>query len=198
MIRLRSNSASPPSTVSINLPCAHGNRVLSIDLRAEAEQLYLSWSSPIAGLTNGEGGVVTEIIPIVRKPCRFGGERVYFRCPESSAGCGQRAYKLYLARHHFLCRHCSGLVYRTPYEPRSTRSWQRAFRRANKLWQRLDPAAGIAAQVPEKPRAMPVATYKRLLEEALQAEMLADEARADWLRRFVAQIENRHKPQFTL
>jgi hypothetical protein len=34
--------------------------------------------------------------------------------------------------------------------------------------------------VPEKPRAMPVATYKRLLEEALQAEMLADEARADW------------------
>ena len=170
-----------------------GNEVASINLRAEAGQLCLSWRGEERD-EDGEREDMAEIIPIVRVPCQLGGTRPYFLCPGVGAvGCGRRVIKLYLSRRRFLCRQCSRPVYASPYE----QPWQRAFRRANKLWQRLDPA-GIAAQVPEKPRAMPLATYKRLLEEALQAEMLADEARADWLRRLAAQIENRHKPPFTL
>jgi hypothetical protein len=51
---------------------------------------------------------------------------------------------------------------------------------------------------PEKPDAMPVDDYARLLDEILQAETQAYQARADWTRRFVAWIVDRSKPPFTL
>ena len=78
----------------------YGNEVYSINLRAEAGQLYLSWHSRRRGVAGrniitGEGtdgggtdgeekcGDVTAagIIPIVHVPCRFGGSRPYFVCP---------------------------------------------------------------------------------------------------------------------
>ena len=132
---------------------AYGNEVSSVSLRCEAEQLHLSWHG-------GEQEEVTEIIPIVRVPCQLGGSRPYFLCSgDGAAGCGRRVIKLYLSRRRFLCRHCSQLVYASPYE----QPWQRAFRRANKLWQRLG-IAGTA--VPENPRVcrcppMPVCLRRR-------------------------------------
>jgi hypothetical protein len=45
---------------------------------------------------------------------------------------------------------------------------------------------------------MPADTYAQLLEEALQAEILANEACTDWLHQFVARIVDRSKPPFTL
>jgi len=165
---------------------AYGNEVSSVSLRCEAEQLHLSWHG-------GEQEEVTEIIPIVRVPCQLGGSRPYFLCSgDGAAGCGRRVIKLYLSRRRFLCRHCSQLVYASPYE----QPWQRAFRRANKLWQRLG-IAGTA--VPEKPKGMPVSTYARLLEAALRAETLATEACTDRLQQLAARIGNRsRKPLFTL
>ena len=165
---------------------AYGNEVSSVSLRCEAEQLHLSWHG-------GEQEEVTEIIPIVRVPCQLGGSRPYFLCSgDGAAGCGRRVIKLYLSRHRFLCRHCSQLVYASPYE----QPWQRAFRRANKLWQRLG-IAGTA--VPETPKGMPVSTYARLLEAALRAETLATEACTDRLQQLAARIGNRsRKPLFTL
>jgi len=165
---------------------AHGNEVSSVSLRCEAEQLHLSWHG-------GEQEEVTEIIPIVRVPCQLGGSRPYFLCSgDGAAGCGRRVIKLYLSRRRFLCRHCSQLVYASPYE----QPWQRAFRRANKLWQRLG-IAGTA--VPETPKGMPVSTYARLLEAALRAETLATEACTDRLQQLAARIGNRsRKPLFTL
>ena len=165
---------------------ADGNEVSSVSLRCEAEQLHLSWHG-------GEQEEVTEIIPIVRVPCQLGGSRPYFLCSgDGAAGCGRRVIKLYLSRRRFLCRHCSQLVYASPYE----QPWQRAFRRANKLWQRLG-IAGTA--VPETPKGMPVSTYARLLEAALRAETLATEACTDRLQQLAARIGNRsRKPLFTL
>jgi hypothetical protein len=94
----------------------------------------------------------------------------------------------------FRCRYCHQLVYASPYEQKP---WQRAFRRANMLRQRLGGNAGLD-EVPEKPDAMPVEVYARLLDEILQAETQAYQARADWTRRFVARVVDRSKPEFTL
>jgi hypothetical protein len=132
--------------------------VLAFDLYAEAKLLRLSWR-PISGSSGerekgeqgeGEREGVTEIvpiiIPIVRVPCRLGGSCPYFLCPGN--GCGRRVTKLYVSQSiygpiygqcRFLCRLCSRLVYASKHE----QPWQRAFRRANKLRQRLD-IAGAA------------------------------------------------------
>ena len=172
--------------------------IFSISLRCEAgRNLYLSWRSHIAG--DGEQREVTEIIPIVYAPCRFGGSRPYFLCPGNNAascgaaGCGRRVSKLFLARRYFLCRSCSQVVYAAKYGPQ----WQRASRQAAKLRQRLD-TTGIA--VPEKPERMPVHTYARLLEKLLLADTQASEASTARLLRLVAWVEKRRRRniRFTL
>jgi hypothetical protein len=85
-----------------------------------------------------------------------------------------------------LCRHCTKLAYASQFES----SWQRALRRASKLKQRLGIDVGIAEPLPEKPKGMWVRTYACLLDEILQAEILADEARANTFQRLVAQVED--------
>jgi hypothetical protein len=65
------------------------------------------------------------------------------------------------------------------------------------LRRQIDSNAGLDG-VPEKPDAMPVEVYARLLDEILQAETQAYQARADWTRRFAAWVVDRTKPEFTL
>ena len=92
--------------------------------------------------------------------------------------------KLQLLGRYFLCRHCNALAYASQYE----QPWQRALRRANKLKQRLGIGVGIAEPFPEKPKGMWVRTYGCLLNEILQAEMLANEAQANRFQRLLAQV----------
>jgi hypothetical protein len=195
--------------------------IFSIHQRYEAEsgvgRLYLSWrNSFIPGDGTGAGGdgeqgrereEVTEVVPIVRSPCRFGGSQPFFLCPSISGGerggviCGRRVSKLFLAQPiygrrqgYFLCRQCSGVVYASKYEKQP---WQRAARRASKLRQRL----GITGlSVPNKPYGMLVADYERLLEETLQAEIKATEAGTARLLHLATGIGSRRRksPQFTL
>jgi hypothetical protein len=66
---------------------------------------------------------------------------------------------------------------------------QRALRRANKLKQRLGIPVGIADPLPEKPKGMWSRTYGRLLNETLQAEIVANEAQANMFKRLLAQFE---------
>ena len=79
-----------------------GNEVLSINIRAEAERLHLSYAVRVG---DGEVQNMAESIPIAYLPCRFGGNRPFFICPN----CGQRTIKLYLSRRYFLCRRCNEL-----------------------------------------------------------------------------------------
>ena len=162
-----------------------GNEVTSIEMYAELDRLHLSYALR-AG--TGERENVVETIPLDRRPRHFGGLRAYFLCPgNTAAGCGRRLTKLFLAHRLFLCRHCNQIAYASQYE----QPWQRAFRRANKLRQRLH-IAGIAAPLPRIPRGMSADTYARRLEELLQAETLATEACADRLQWFVDRIEKAH------
>jgi hypothetical protein len=162
-----------------------GNEGASINLRAEADWLHLSYTVRGGG---GECEEVAETIPIVHVRCRFGGTRAYFICPGPRDGtdCGRRITKLHLSRRYFLCRHCNRLPYSSQYE----QPWQRAVRRANKLKQCLGIEVGLAEPFPEKPKGMWVRTYACLLEEMFQAEILAEEAQANRFKRLLAQVDN--------
>jgi hypothetical protein len=58
------------------------------------------------------------------------------------------------------------------------------------LKQRLGIDVGIAEPFPDKPRGMWVRTYGYLLNEILQAEILANEAQANMFNRLLAQVDN--------
>ena len=161
-----------------------GNEVASINLLAEADRLYLSYTVQVGG---GRWEDMAETIPIVHLHCRFGGSRAYFICPGPGDGadCGRRVVKLHLSRRYFLCRQCNQLTYSSQYE----RPWKRALRRVNKLKRRLESDVGIPEPLPEKPKGMWSSTYGRLLDEILQAEILANEAKASRFKRLLAQVD---------
>jgi hypothetical protein len=156
----------------------------SIEVRAEAERLHLSYKVRVG---DGKWEDMVETIPLVHLRCRLGGSRVYFNCPGPKVGteCGRRITKLYLSHRYFLCRHCNQLAYASQFET----PWQRAIRRVNTLKQRLGMDVGIAEPFPHKPKGMWARTYGFLLHEIFQAEMLADEAQANILKRF-AQVKD--------
>ena len=157
----------------------------SINLRAEDEWLHLSYRIRIGG---GDWEEVAEVVRIVRVTCRFGGTRPYFICPGVINGiaCGRRVVKLYLPGRYFLCRHC----YRLAYASQSEGAWDRAQRRANKIRRRLGGDADAAVPFPSKPKGMWRRTYERLREEAIDAEVRADEAFALRAIRLLARINN--------
>jgi len=161
-----------------------GNEVVSINLRAEGERLRLSYPLRVG---DREWRDVTDTIAIVHLPCRFGGSRAYFICPgPRGTDCGRRITKLRLSHRYFLCRHCNPVAYACQYE----QPWKRALRRANKLKQRLGMGVELAEPLPEKPKGMWARTYGRLLDEILQAEMLANEAQANRMKRLLEQVED--------
>ena len=119
-----------------------GNEVFSINLRAEAKRLHLSYPVRVG---DREWRDVTDSIPIVHLRCRFGGSRAYFICPgPRGTDCGRHITKVHLSNRYFLCRHCAKLAYASQFET----SWQRAIRRANKLKRRLGIDVGIAEPLP--------------------------------------------------
>jgi hypothetical protein len=150
-----------------------------------ADRLSLSYTVQVWG---GRWEDMAETIPIVHLPCRFGGSRPFFICPGPGNGtdCGRRTTKLHLSSRYFLCRRCNQLAYASQYE----KPWQRALRRANKLKQRLGIDVGIAEPLPEKPKGMWTRTYGRLLDEILQAEILANEAQAKRFQGLLAHVED--------
>jgi hypothetical protein len=162
-----------------------GNEVVSLNVRAEAERVHLSYTVRVG---DGEHENTAETIPVVHLRCRFGGSRAYFICPGPGDGteCGRRITKLHLYRHYFLCRHCNQLAYASQHEE----TWQRALRRANKLKQRLGIGVGIDEPFPVKPKRMWARTYSFRINEILQAEIVANEARTNRFKRLLAQVDN--------
>ena len=84
---------------------------------------------------------VEELVPVARTPQRFGGERVWFRCPR----CDWRVRILY-APPKFLCRHCHRLFYTSQSEGKA----DRATRGMMKIVKRLDPEA-VCNHLPPRP-----------------------------------------------
>ena len=162
-----------------------GEKVASINLRAEQDRLQLTYRVRVGG---GEWEDVAETVRIVRIACRFGGTRPYFICPGVVNGiaCGRRVAKLYGPGRYFLCRHC----YRLAHASQSEDKMDRTLRRANKIRQRLGGDPGMAEPFPPKPKGMWRRTYERLSERAFEAEMRADQAFALRAERLLARIDN--------
>src|SRR5262245_8356835 len=108
-----------------------GGKIGAMKVRAEADQLHLSYQIQIKGGPQD----VNESVRIVRTACRLGGTRPYLICPgaEKETHCGRRVCKLYLAGRYFLCRHCYGLAYASQRDGPQ----DRRLRRAHKLRQRV-------------------------------------------------------------
>ena len=166
-----------------------GEKVASINLRAEPDRLHLSYRVRIA---DSEWESIEEPVRIVRVPCRFGGARPYFICPGVVNGiaCGRRVAKLHGPGRYFLCRNC----YRLAHASQSEGKWDRALRRAYKIKQRLASDSGTVALFPLKPKGMWRRTYERLRAECFHAEIFFNEVfeiRAEQLYAQIAQIDNR-------
>ncbi len=144
-------------------------------------------------LGGGDWEDVTETVRIVHVACRYGGARPYFICPGvvNGVACGRRVAKLHLSGRYFLCRHCHRLAHASQSEDR----WDRAFRRANKIRQRLGGDPGMAALFPPKPKGMWRRTYKRLFNRTFEAETEAEEAFAIRTERLLSQINNLNRRQ---
>jgi len=103
-------------------------------------------------------------------PCNFGGERLWFLCPE----CKRRVLMLYLCRRErwgmmmdaFACRRCADLCYPSQLE----HSLRRAVRRAMNVRLKLGGSSNLSEPFPPKPKGMHWTTYERWRRRGLAAE----------------------------
>ena len=125
------------------------------------------------------------VVPIEYTECNFGGERPWFRCPNTK--CQKRVAKLYCPPrgHHYLCRDCHNLSYRSsrasgdPVETAELR-YRRAFSKADKDDRRPHP--NNRPMYPEKPKGMHEDTFEELLNEVKEARREYDMAFNEKLR----------------
>lgn len=133
----------------------NSRQIASITARVQSGVLILSYRN-----RRGEGPWEDLQYPIRLEwtPCRFGGSRVWCRCP--AKGCGRRVAVLYGGR-IFACRHCHDLAYRSQRE----RDYDRALTRAQNLHTRLGGTGSMMEEFPPKPKRMHWRTYERLQEQ---------------------------------
>ena len=179
--------------LSLDIHLAHGI------LTSRGSSGNISWSRPSGvarvAYVRQEGGLrlrythkghdgaphrIDEVIPIVRTPTQFGGQRHWFACP----GCSRRCRLIY-GGSHFRCRHCHDARYRSQYESLPLRISRRRWRIRRKL-ERLAGKPwpfGLDDGFPPKPRYMRWAEYDRLqsLDRGLAAVWHAHIA--EWLKR---------------
>lgn len=138
----------------------------SVNIRAEHDGIRLVYRVRIA---DGDWEQVTDKIAIVRTPCRYGGDRPYFVCAgKPDSACGRRVLSVYGSGRLFVCRHCSRFSYRIQSEDKAGRTRRRAI----KNWRRL--GGDDISVAHNRPKGMWRRTFERLIDRAIQAEMVAD------------------------
>lgn len=105
---------------------------------------------------SAQGDFIHSRIRLDRRPCRFGGTRVYFICPD----CGRRTLRLAVLPAGLRCGQCG----RITWGSRRERPTQRLIRRANKIAARLG-RDSWDEQPAEPPAHMRHTTFERLSSE---------------------------------
>lgn len=141
---------------------SNGQQTGFINYRMETGCMVLNYRIRING---GEWEDIEETIILVRTPCNYGGERIWFRCPH----CWKRVAVLYGAGKYFLCRHCYNLAYSSQQEGKS----DRLMRKARKIRQRLGASENLFESIWLKPKNMHQKTFDRLRREADYANNLS-------------------------
>ena len=119
-------------------------------------------------------GPQNETVALTTTPCRFGGLRWWWRCPETDRRCA----KLLLPNggRRFLSRGAHGLAYSSQSED----AIMRAHRRAARVHGRLGSDERLAcAPAPPRPRGMRRRTYERLVARLGEAETALNKAHLD-------------------
>ena len=157
----------------------NGEQTGVIDLLMNGGRLILDYQVRRPG---EDWAQVEEAVPIEWRPCRYGGQRPYFRCPGGVAGkpCGRRVAKLHCGGGYFLCRVCGRLRYACQAEPRVDRQ----FRRADKRRIAMGGLRGLFEPYPAKPRGMWWRTYDRHIAEISNAEAYVEQAAARYRAMF--------------
>lgn len=99
----------------------------------------------------------TNTILLIWTECHYGGQRPWWQCP----GCDRRVALLYSGDGWYACRQCRNLAYRSQRETEE----DLAFRRANRIRDRLGWPRGILNPSGGKPKGMHWMTYLRLVEQ---------------------------------
>lgn len=149
-----------------------GHAFASIGVHGGCENIRLSYS---VCENSGESQRIEEHVALAYRPCRFGGQRPFFRCPR----CGRDVAALHLRGARFVCRTCGRLTYAS----RRERERDRNLRAANRLRGRLGGDAGALNPIAERPRRMWRRTYDRLVAEIERREGRAFEELAGWMTR---------------
>lgn len=137
----------------------------------EGDRAILQWSSgatvSVYGTRDGievrfrrDGYDVRLAVAVERLPCHFGGSRPLLRCPP----CGRRCRRLYLRGRGFVCRVCTGARYWTQTASPDARMAHRIRKLQGRLAPGDDPDDYVIDWVPDRPRGMRRATYRRLVE----------------------------------
>lgn len=138
---------------------AAGHLLGAIRVSVESHGLTLSYQAGQA--------YVQHRVELTRTPCRFGGLRTWFACPD----CGRRCAVVYGVNGNarFSCRLCMNLAYASEAEGAAERLWRRQI----KLQARVGEDGG-------RPKWMRARTYWRICE---MVEAVADARVAAFLRR---------------
>lgn len=176
-------------------PLVEDTAILALGRERRGRPLCWSWTSDgrtTMAITSGPGCVVVSLsepgpegtvwrldqpAELVWAPCRFGGGRLFVRCP----GCGRKVLRLYWRARVLRCRRCHGLAYT------SQRSQpEGALLRARRIRMGLGGTASLAEPFPDRPGGMHRETYYRLFAQALDAEVVWHRG----ARRVVARAEH--------
>lgn len=140
-----------------------GEAVASIGAATQEGYVQLRYQARQSG---GDWREMNYPVMLDCQSCNFGGHRVWFICP--AKGCGARVAILY-GGGFFACRNCHDLTYPSQKEI----GYQRAFRRADKIRERLGWDTGFDSPTGTKPKGMHWSTFDRLTSELAHFERIA-------------------------
>ena len=126
---------------------------------------------------------VEEIVSLDGTACNYGGERLWFLCPQ----CNSRRAVLFSVDGRFRCRQCHDLAYSSTRED----AHERSIRRSQTLQKQLGGGGnGVAIwEIPPRPTRMHWQTYARLVRE-LRLELYRQDGFFDqWLSKREALLQ---------
>jgi hypothetical protein len=122
--------------------------VSGLSIRVGYNELTLSYRK------RSTGEIVEQRVLVETTPCRFGGTRPWFTCPQ----CRRRVAVVYARGRYFACRKCCDLAYPTQNEGVGSR----ASTKADKIRKRLGWPVGVLNPAGGKPKGMHWKTFDRL------------------------------------
>lgn len=131
----------------------------------------------------GVANLPPQKIAIQEQPCNFGGRRFYMVCSGAAGrNCGHRSMDLYLTGAYFVCRRCSGSIYRSQT---ISAPHLKALARITAIHAKmgLPPGSVLTGLLPERPKGMRFVTYYKTAQALLAAgrdfqhHLLVDQAK---------------------